>query len=106
MGKYLIDFDKISWEQAFVGQRQKAYVEGNHRIRLVELSDEYAEEDWCIQEHLGYILKGRMTVVFRNGKSMTFNEGDGMFIPPGEEHKHKGRVAPGEKVQLIFVEKV
>jgi hypothetical protein len=106
MGEYLIDFDKINWERAYIGQRQKVYEEGNHRIRLVELSDDYAEEDWCIQEHLGYILKGRMSVVFSDGKSMTFNEGNGMFIPLGEEHKHKGRMASGEIVQIIFVEKV
>jgi len=106
MGKYLIDFEKISWESPYPGQRQKAYVEGNQRIRLVELSDEYAEEEWCEKEHLGFVLKGRISIIFSNGKSITFNEGNGIFIPKGEENRHKGRIAKGEKVMMIFVEKL
>ena len=106
LGQYLIDFDNISWERAYSGQRQKAYVEGNQRIRLVELSDEYAEEEWCAKEHLGYILKGRISIIFSNGKSITFNEGNGIFITKGEENKHKGRIAKGEMVLMIFVEKI
>ena len=103
MGKYLIDFENISWESPYLGQRQKAYVEGNQRIRLVELSEEYAEEEWCEKEHLGYVLEGRIRIIF-NGKSVTFNEGDGIFISKGEENRHKGRIAKGEKALMIFVE--
>ena len=105
MRKYLIDFENMSWESGYPGQRQKAYVEGNQRIRLVELSDKYAEEDWCEKEHLGYVLKGRISIIF-NGKTMTFNEGDGIFIPKGKENRHKGRIAKGEKALMIIVEKL
>ena len=105
MRRYLIDFRNMSWESIVPGQRQKAHVEGNQRIRLVELSDEYAEEDWCEKEHLGYVLEGRISIVF-NGKSVTFNEGDGIFIPKGEGNRHKGRIAKGEKVLMIFVDKL
>ena len=106
MGKYLIDFENISWESPYLGQRQKAYFEGNQRIRLVELSDEYAEEEWCEKEHLGYVLKGRISVIFSSGKSIEFNEGNDIFIPKGEENRHKGRIAKGEKALMIFVEKL
>jgi len=34
------------------------------------------------------------------------NEGNGMFMPKGEANKHKGRIAQGEMVLMIFVEKV
>lgn len=106
MGKYLINFESISWENVYPGQRQKSYVEGNKRIRLVELTDEYAEEEWCEKEHLGYILKGRISIFFRDGKSISFKEGNGIFIPKGEENKHKGRIAKGEKVLMLFVEEL
>lgn len=103
MSKYLIDFEKMSWESVYRGQRQKAYVEGNQRLRLVELTDEYAEEDWCEKEHLGYVVEGKISIIF-NGKSITFNQGDGIFIPKG--NRHKGRIAKGERVLMIFVEKL
>ena len=103
MGKYLVDFKNINWESVYTGQREKAYVEGNRRIRLVELSDEYAEEDWCEKEHWGYVLEGRISILF-NETSVTFNKGDGMFIPEGEQNRHKGRIAKGEKVLMLFVE--
>lgn len=105
MRKYLIDFNSMSWESTVPGQRQKAYVEENQRIRLVELSDEYAEDDWCEKEHLGYVLEGRISIIF-NGKSTTFKKGDGIFIPKGEGNRHKGRIARGEKVLMIVVEKL
>ena len=93
----------MSWESVYRGQREKAYVEGNRRIRLVELTDEYAEEDWCEKEHLGYVIEGRITIIF-NGKSVIFNKGDGIFMPQGERNRHKGRIAKGEKVLMLFVE--
>jgi len=80
-------------------------VEGDQRIRLVELTDEYAEEDWCEKEHLGYVVEGKISIIF-NGKSITFNQGDGIFIPKGEGNRHKGRIAKDEKALMIFVEKL
>ena len=105
MGNYLVDFSNMSWESVFRGQRQKAYVEANRRIRLIELTDEYSEEDWCKKEHLGYVIEGRITIIF-NGKSVILNKGDGIFIPKGEGNRHKGKIAKGEKALIIFVEEL
>jgi len=105
MGDYLVDFGNMRWERVYRGQRQKAYVEGNRRIRLVELTDEYAEDDWCKKEHLGFVIDGRIKIIF-NGKSVIFTKGDGIFIPKGEGKGHKGRIAKGEKALIIFVEEL
>ena len=105
MGKYLVDFKNMSWESVYSGQREKSYIEGNQRIRLVEISDGYTEEDWCEKEHLGYVLEGRISIIF-NGKAITFKKGDGIFIPKGAENRHKGRIAKGEKVLMIFTERL
>lgn len=105
MDRYLVDFENMAWKSVYRGQREKAYTEGNQRIRLVELTDEYAEEDWCVKEHLGYVLEGRISIVFPD-KTVVFNQGDGIFIPKGEANRHKGRIARDEKVLMIFVEKI
>jgi len=80
MDRYLVDFENMAWKSVYPGQRKKTYTEGNQRIRLVELTDEYAEEDWCIKEHLGYVLEGRSSIIFPD-KTVIFNQGDGVFIP-------------------------
>jgi len=58
MRNYLIDFQNIDWEVSAPRVRYKAYVEGNQRIRLVEFSEEFVEDDWCTRGHIGYILEG------------------------------------------------
>ncbi|MFC1487916.1 cupin domain-containing protein [Thermoproteota archaeon] len=105
MSEFLIDFQNIEWESEYSGQRQKTYTRENQRLRLVELTDEYPEEEWCEKEHIGYVLKGRIIIKF-NGKSITFNEGDGIFIPGGKENRHKGRMIKGEKVHMLLFERI
>jgi hypothetical protein len=40
-----------------------------------------------------------------DGEVIAFGPGDGLFIPGGEKHKHKGRVLT-DVVRVIFVEDV
>ncbi len=65
---------------------------------------EFIEPDWCIKGHMGYILEGQLEVSF-DGKVVVFNSGDGLFIPEGDERKHKGRGLT-EVVKIILVEDV
>jgi ethanolamine utilization protein EutQ (cupin superfamily) len=102
MGQYKIDFKTMPWEAPAVGVRSKAYEQDDRKLRLVEFSKEFVEPDWCANDHIGYILEGRMEVDF-DGKVVVFGPGDGVFIPAGREHKHKGRVLT-DKVRVILVE--
>ena len=105
MRDFLVDFSKLNWESVYPGQRQKTFRRGDKRLRIVELTDQYPEEEWCEKEHIGYMLKGRLTIDF-NGESLTFKEGDGIFITGGTENKHKGRIVKGEQVLMLLFEKV
>jgi quercetin dioxygenase-like cupin family protein len=55
--------------------------------------------------HIGYVPEGRISIDF-NGEVIDFKAGDGIFIPEGEESRHKGMVARGEKVLVILFEEV
>lgn len=105
MKNYLINFQNINWESPAQGVRYKEYTKGNQRIRLVEFSEEFVEEDWCIKGHIGYILEGKISIDF-NGRLLKFRGGDGFFIPEGEENKHKAKISKGEKALIILFEKV
>ena len=71
------------------------------RIRLVEYSKEMPPH-WCEQGHYGYLIEGQMEIEYENAK-IIYNPGDGIFIPDGSVHKHRGRVI-SEKVLVFFVE--
>ena len=102
MEQYKINFESIEWEEPADGVRFKAYEQDSKKLRLVEFSKEFVEPDWCTKGHIGYILEGRMEIDF-NGEKEIFCPGDGIFIPTGQQHKHKGRVLT-DKVKAILVE--
>ena len=88
MKQYKIDFESMKWQTPAAGVRFKAYEQGGRKLRLVEFSKEFVEQDWCTKGHIGYVLEGRMKIDF-DGKVTVFGPGDGVFIPAGEKHKAK-----------------
>lgn len=101
---YKVDFESMEWEVPVEGVRFKAFEQGGRKLRLVEFAKEFVEPDWCVNGHTGYILEGKMEIDF-NGESIVFGPGDGVFIPAGPEHKHKGKVLT-DVVKAILVEDV
>ena len=101
MLRYKFNFDKLEWETPIEGVRSKIYKYGNKQLRLVEYSKEMPLH-WCEKGHYGYILEGEFEIEYRK-ETLVYKAGDGVFIPEGEEHKHKARVL-SEVVKAIFVE--
>ena len=104
MEQYKVDFKSMSWDAPAAGVKCKAYQQGGRKLRLVEFAKEFVEPDWCTKGHIGYVLEGQMEIDF-DGKVVAFRPGDGVFIPAGEEHKHKARVQT-DVVKVILVEDV
>jgi len=73
------------------------------QLRLVEYSKEMPLH-WCEKGHCGYILAGTLEVEYQ-GEKVIYQTGDGIFIPDGNEHKHRAKVL-SEIVRVIFVEDV
>jgi quercetin dioxygenase-like cupin family protein len=57
---------------------------------------------WCEIGHYGLILEGEIEYL---NEKIIYKKGDGVFIPDGPEHKHRGRVIT-ESVKVIFIENV
>ncbi len=104
MEQYKIDFESKPWDRAAVGAKFKASERNGRKLRLVEFTREFAEPVWCTKGHIGYILEGQLEINF-DGKIVVFGPGNGLFIPPGEKHKHIGR-ALTDSVKIILVEDV
>lgn len=100
--EYKVSFESLSWEVPADGVRFKSYEQDGRKLRLVEFTREFVEPNWCARGHIGYIIEGRMELNF-DGEVIVFGPGDGVFIPAGPEHKHKGR-ALTDKVTTILIE--
>ena len=100
--KHLVDFDKMQWNESS-GVKSKAFISGSQQIRLVEFSEGFVEPDWCQKGHAGYILDGAFAIDY-NGSLEKYKKGDVIFIPKGEQSKHKAVLGKGEKVTLLLFE--
>jgi quercetin dioxygenase-like cupin family protein len=103
MKDYRIDFTLIDWESPMPGVRQKMIVGHGKKLRLVEYTREMPLH-WCMNGHYGFIIDGRFEIEFQDGV-LIFEQGDGVFIPEGEEHRHKAR-ALTDVVRAVFVEDI
>ena len=101
MPDYRIDFASLPWEMVMDGVRQKIVAHSGKKVRLVEYSKAMPPH-WCSKGHYGYILKGRFEIEFAD-KTCILEEGDGVFIPDGEEHRHRARVL-SDIVRVVFME--
>ena len=45
------------------------------------------EDDLCQSPHWGYLIKGRLTVSYKNGEAEAVNSGDLFYWPPGHTVK-------------------
>lgn len=100
--QYRTEFDALDWESPIEGVRHKVYDHNSVRIRLVEYSSAMPPH-WCEKGHYGYLIEGVLEVEYRN-ELVIYKAGDGIFIPDGPDHMHRGRVL-SEKVLVFFVEK-
>ena len=102
MSPFKVSFDEIEWQQIRPDVRQKIYSEGSRQIRLVEFETSDGAEHWCETGHIGYVLKGSLSISF-DGQVISFKAGDGLFIPSGAASKHRS-VAISSGTQLLMVE--
>jgi quercetin dioxygenase-like cupin family protein len=104
MPTFKVDFESLDWQSPLPGARSKVYRDGPKQLRLVEITSEFVEPQWCEKGHVGFVLSGALEIDFR-GQLVSYPEGSGIFIPPGPSGAHKARsVTP--LVRLVLVEDV
>jgi hypothetical protein len=86
-----IDFSDLDWQQE-EHLRFKERRLGSHKIRLIEYSSGFQQENWCKRAHTGYVLEGSIKIEFA-GESVQYVKGDGIFIRSGDEDRHRAHVA-------------
>ena len=106
MQPFRVDFDLLEWQSPLPGARFKVFAADGKQLRLVEFTSEFVEPDWCEKGHVGVVLEGILGLQFRNGDTdISYQTGDGIFIPPGPTSAHKVRCVTSV-VRLALVEDV
>jgi hypothetical protein len=102
MTKHRIDFEALPWQEMREGVREKRYCDGGRQIRIVEFSEAVGEPGWCESGHVGYVLCGRLQIAFREGETLSYGPGDGIFLPAGSADAHKGmNIEPGTRLLMV-----
>lgn len=102
MSAFKVDFARMPWEQVRPDVRQKVHCAGGRQVRLIEFDTSAGAEGWCETGHIGYVLKGSLSIDF-NGEVTAFTAGDGLFIPAGTASRHRS-VAITAGTRLLMVE--
>lgn len=97
-------FDEIEWQSPQPGARFKLFREGSRQVRLLELSPEFVESEWCEKGHVGFVVAGELDIDF-SGKVIRFPQGSALLIPAGQSQAHKARAVTAV-VRLFLVEEV
>jgi hypothetical protein len=102
---HTIDFDPIPWERPRPGLRFKRYERGGQRVRLMEFSEGFVEEECCLNGHMGRVLEGGFSIAY-GGAIERYQAGDVFLIAPGEEDVHKAVVGRGERALVLLFETI
>jgi mannose-6-phosphate isomerase-like protein (cupin superfamily) len=103
MSKRRIDFAKLGWRKKNGGAPEKRYARNGRTLRLVRFTDQFTEEDWCVNGHVGMVLSGRLTIDFGRER-IEYKAGNALFIDAGAKDRHKTIIAPGEEATLLLFE--
>ena len=95
-------FDEIEWQSPQPGARFKVFRDGARQVRLLELTPEFVESEWCEKEHVGFVVAGELEIDF-SGRVVRFPQGSALLIPSGATYAHKAR-AITTLVRLFLVE--
>ncbi|MCG6932662.1 MAG: hypothetical protein LJE57_03395 [Gallionella sp.] len=90
MEQYRVLFDGMAWQNGIHGARFKAFLSGARQLRLLELTSEFVEPDWCNKGHVGFVVQGELEIDF-HGHLVRYPEGSGILIPSGPASGHKAR---------------
>ena len=86
------------------GMRVKRFEQGDKCLRLVEFREDFHEPDFCPKKHAGYVLEGSCAIHFADGRSVRFQQGDGLFLAGDAQSRHVLKVAPGQRVLLVLLD--
>ncbi len=92
-------FSDTPWQEVGDRARQKLIDDGEKRVRLLDLSAGFQEQEWCTRGHTGYVIDGALEMEFPEGQ-LTFSTGDAILLSKGTAHK--ARTGTGKALLFLI----
>jgi quercetin dioxygenase-like cupin family protein len=81
---------------------REAEIDGT-RWALVQYSPGSGREEWCDTPHSGYVISGRLTYDFDDGRDpMVIGSGEAFVLPPSP--RHRGRNDGDDPARLFIID--
>ena len=74
---------------------------GGLRTRIVLYSPGFRSDHWCERGHVLFVLEGELTVDLKDGRSFTFQPGQGFVAGDEPANPHRARSGPGARVFIV-----
>ena len=94
-----LNFEAIPWTESLPGARSKNWADNKRRVRILELTDDFVEPDWCPKDHVLYVISGDVEIEFAGNREQ-FKTGDAAVIARGDKHKARA-LTPTARLLLI-----
>jgi len=95
-----VDFASLAWQEMAPGALHKVVERAGKRLRLLELTPDFVEKEWCEKAHAGFVFAGKVELAFED-RVERLGPGDGLILRAGERHKAR---AIGGPATLALVE--
>ena len=96
-----LDFEAVPWEEPLPKMRQKLIEQRGRRFRIVEFQHGFVEPGWCVRDHVGYVIEGRLEIAFAE-HTETYEAGDGLYIRGGPHHAHRATALTDRALLFLY----
>ena len=79
----------------------RTLVNGDVRMRVVELSVGYKADHWCDRGHVVYVLEGEVTSELKDGRSFLMTPGKGYTVSDGGDAAHRSWTTTGARMFIV-----
>ena len=74
---------------------------GGRRTRIVLYSPGFRSDHWCERGHVMVVLEGELKIDLKDGRTFTFQAGQGFVAGDDPANPHKAHTGPGAKVFIV-----
>jgi len=79
----------------------RTLINGDVRMRVVELSPGYLADHWCDRGHVVYVLEGEVTSELADGRSFVMKPGMGYTVSDFGDAAHRSRTEFGARMFIV-----
>jgi quercetin dioxygenase-like cupin family protein len=98
----VVSLGSVGWEDDVPGIRAREQTVDGRRWALVAYDEGARREEWCLDGHWGYVLRGGIEYEFDDGgEPLTVREGDAFLLKTGRGHRGRN-LASGETYLFLI----